>query len=132
MTLRIRAVAVKQLPETLDAKQGRIFFSELESCMNVDRPCLVLDCSRVRRLDSSAVHLLLCCLEEAMKRNGDVKLSAIPAGASAVLELSGIDRLFEVYATNAEAVNSFRRLPVDVNAVMGLGAKSHRQTENAA
>jgi anti-anti-sigma factor len=134
MTLRIRAVAVKQLPETLDAKQGRLFFSELESCLNVDRPCLVLDCSKVRRLDSSAVHLLLCCLEEAMKRNGDVKLAAIPAGASAVLELSGIDRLFEVYATNAEAVSSFRRLPLDVNAVMSSGIGAHRQaqTENAA
>lgn len=132
MTLRIRPVAVKQLPETMDAKQGRLFFSELESCMNVDRPSLVLDCSRVRRLDSSAVHLLLCCLEEAMKRNGDVKLSAIPAGASAVLELAGIDRLFEVYATNAEAVSSFRRLPVDVNSLMGHAATSHRQSENAA
>ena len=132
MTLRIRAVAVKQLPETLDARQGRLFFSELESSMNVDRPCLVLDCSRVRHLDSSAVHLLLCCLEEAMKRNGDVKLSAIPSGASAVLELSGIDRLFEVYATNAEAVSSFRRLPLDVNAVMGLSANAHHRTENAA
>ena len=132
MTLRIRPVAVKQLPETLDAKQGRLFFSELESCMNVDRPCLVLDCSKVRLLDSSAVHLLLCCLEEAMKRNGDVKLAAIPAGATAVLELSGIDRLFEVYDTNAEAVSSFRRLPVDVASLTAVGGGSRRQNEHAA
>jgi anti-anti-sigma regulatory factor len=132
MTLRIRPVAVKQLPEILDAKHGRLFFRELESCLNVDRPCLVLDCSKVRRLDKSAVHLLLCCLEEAMKRNGDVKLAAIPAGASAVLELAGIERLFEVYASNAEAVSSFRRLPLDVNSVTGLSANAHRQSENAA
>jgi anti-sigma B factor antagonist len=132
MTLRIRPVAVKQLPEKLDAKQGRLFFSELESCMNVDRPCLVLDCSKVRLLDSSAVHLLLCCLEEAMKRNGDVKLAAIPSGASAVLELSGIDRLFEVYGTNAEAVSSFRRLPVDVASLTAVGVGSRRQAEHAA
>jgi anti-sigma B factor antagonist len=132
MTLRTRAVAVKQLPETLNAKQGRRFFSELESCINVDRPCLVIDCSRVLLLDTSAVHLLLCCLEEAMKRNGDVKLAAVPEGATAVLELTGIDRLFEIYDTSAEAVNSFRRMPMDVASVVGRSAGSQRQAENAA
>ena len=132
MTLRIRPVAVKQLPEKLDAKQGRLFFSELESCMNVDRPCLVLDCSRVRLLDSAAVHLLLCCLEEAMKRNGDVKLAGIPAGATEVLELSGIARLFEVYDSNAEAVSSFRRLPVYLGSLTGVGVSPRRRAENAA
>ena len=100
--------------------------------MNVDRPSLVLDCSRVRLMDTSAVHLLLCCLEEAMKRNGDVKLAAVPAGATAVLELSGIDRLFEIYDTPAEAVSSFRRLPLDLAAMMSLGSSSPRPSENAA
>jgi anti-anti-sigma factor len=132
MTLRNRAVAVKQLPESLNAKQGRRFFSELESCINVDIPCLVLDCSKVLLLDTSAVHLLLCCLEEAMKRNGDVKLAAVPAGATAVLELSGIDRLFEIYDTTAEAINSFRRIPMDVASVAARGSGSRRQSENAA
>jgi anti-sigma B factor antagonist len=131
MTLRIRTVVVKQLPETLNAKVGRLFFSELESCMNVDRPCLVLDCSKVRKMDSSAVHLMLCCLEEALKRNGDVKLAAIPAGATTILELSGIDRLFEIFDTNADAVNSFSRPPVDAASHPGVARTSHRASENA-
>jgi hypothetical protein len=54
--------------------------------------------------------LLLCCLEEAMKRNGDVKLAAIPAGAEATVELI---RLFEIFETSADAVKSFR-LPLEV------------------
>jgi anti-anti-sigma regulatory factor len=131
MTLRIRTVAVKQLPEVLNAKQGRLFFKELESCVNVDRPCLVLDCSKLRRMDSSVVHLMLCCLEEALKRNGDVKLAAIPAGATAILELSGIDRLFEVFDTTADAVSSFSRPPVDMVAHLGVARTSHRPAENA-
>jgi len=92
----------------------------------------VLDCSRVRAFDQSAAHLLLCCLEEAMKRNGDVKLAGISAATSAVLELSGLDRLFETYDTNTEAVNSFRRPPMDVAALAGLGAKSRQPSEHAA
>jgi ABC-type transporter Mla MlaB component len=109
MTIRLRVVKVKQLPEKLSVKQGRIFFREVEKCMNVDRPCIVLDCSHVRQLDRSVVHLLLCCLEEAMKRNGDVKLAAIPSGAKAALELSC---LFEIFDTTADAVKSFR-LPIE-------------------
>jgi anti-anti-sigma regulatory factor len=44
--------------------------------MNNDRAYIVLDCSKVGVMDRSAIYLLLCCLEEAMKRNGDVKLAA--------------------------------------------------------
>jgi anti-sigma B factor antagonist len=109
MTIRGRAVTVKQLPEQLSVKQERVFFREVESSMNVDRPCLVLDCSHVRRLDGSVIHLLLCCLEEAIKRNGDVKLAALPAGAEAAAALT---RLFEIFDTTADAVKSFR-LPME-------------------
>jgi anti-anti-sigma factor len=77
--------------------------------MNVDRPSIVFDCSKVSQMDGSAITLLLSCLEEAMKRNGDVKLAGISAEAKAMLELSAADRLFEIYDTAAEAASSFRR-----------------------
>lgn len=111
MTLRRRVVAVKQVPERMNERLGRLFFNELESCMNVDRPSIVFDCSRVLQMDSVAIYFLLCCLEEAIKRNGDVKLAAISAEARMMLELSGADRLFEICDTNAEAVSSFRQPP---------------------
>jgi anti-sigma B factor antagonist len=109
MTIRGRAVTVKQLPEQLSVKQERAFFREVESSMNVDRPCIVLDCCHVRQLDGSVIHLLLCCLEEAIKRNGDVKLAALPSGAEAAAALT---RLFEIFDTTADAVKSFR-LPME-------------------
>jgi len=111
MTLQACKVVVKQVPEMVNKECGRRFFKELESCMNIDRPSIVFDCSRVRKMDKAAVYLLLCCLEEAMKRNGDVKLAGIPSGARAQLELIGAHRLFEMFDTEAEAVNSFRRVP---------------------
>jgi anti-sigma B factor antagonist len=132
MTIRMHTVAVKELPETLNAKRGRLFFDELESCVNVDRPRLVLDCSNVQQMDSSALHLLLCCLEEAMKRNGDVKLAGIREGARIVLALTGLDRLFEIYETNADAVNSFRRLSVGTVSHMSAPHNMIRPSENAA
>jgi anti-anti-sigma regulatory factor len=99
-----------QLPERLGGKEGRSFLREVEDRMNMERPYLVLDCSAVSHLDNSVVHLLLRCLEEAMKRNGDVKLAGIPLMTDGVPGLTGTGRLFEIFDTTADAVNSFHQL----------------------
>jgi anti-sigma B factor antagonist len=131
MSIRMHAVAVKQLPEKLNAKQARLFFDEMESWFNVDHPRIVLDCSRVHSMDRSAMHLLLCCLEEAMKRNGDVKLARIPEDAKASLTQMGLIGLFEVFDTNADAVESFHR-PRTHAASHGNLAGAQRPSTNAA
>jgi anti-anti-sigma regulatory factor len=113
MTVRIRPVTVMQLPERLGVKEGRSFLREVENRMNMERPYLVLDCSAVSHLDNSVVHLLLRCLEEAMKRNGDVKLAGIPLLTEGVPGLTGTSRLFEIFDTTADAVNSFHQLPFE-------------------
>ena len=113
MAIQSGRAVVKHLPATLSREQQRLFFTEVESCFNTDRPCIVLDCSKVRQIDRSVIHLLLCCLEEAIKRNGDVKLAAVPPRARSALKLTGVDMLFEIFDTNVEAVNSFRGLSVE-------------------
>ena len=131
MTIQIRAVAVKQLPEKLSVRQGRRFLREMVRCMNVDRPRIVLDCSNVRQMDRPLIHVLLCCLEEAMKRNGDVRLAAIPPGAGAILESTGADRLFDIFDTAAEAENSFHQVPADAVPRTFMTERSQR-SESAA
>lgn len=78
--------------------------------MNDDRPRLVLDCTNVLEADRLVVHLLLRCLEEAMKRNGDVKLAAIRPETKSTLERIGASRLFEIFDTTDAAVASFFRM----------------------
>jgi anti-anti-sigma factor len=109
-----RPVVVKQLPEKLSVEQGRRFFLEVEPCLMGDRPRMVLDCSQLRHLDSAGIQVLLHCLEEAMKRNGDVKLAAIPPAAAEILALTGVDQLFEAFDNTFDAVNSFYQFPADV------------------
>jgi anti-anti-sigma factor len=111
MMIKMRPVTVHQVPEQVTAEEERAFLRELESYVEVDRPRLVLDCSRLRLMDNAAIHLLLSCLEEAMKRKGDVKLASLRPGAEAMLRFSGADRLFESYTTTADAVRSYRERP---------------------
>jgi anti-anti-sigma regulatory factor len=113
MTIRRRPVNVIQLPERLSRREVQTFIRELGDCMNMSRPWLVLDCSNVRHLDKSVGHLLLHCLEEAIKRNGDVKLAGIPPAADAGLGFPGTNRLFEIFDTTADAVDSFYQLSFD-------------------
>ena len=110
MRHRTAAFEVKEFPGALNTPQGRLFLGEVQSYLHDERPCIVLDCSKIDQMDRPSIQLLLCCLEEAIKRNGDVKLAAVPAGAKSTLKLAGVDRIFEIFDTNAEAVNSFRRL----------------------
>jgi anti-sigma B factor antagonist len=81
--------------------------------MDPSRPRIVLDCCKLRQLDKPTIYLLLCSLEEAVKRNGDIKLGAIPAGGSAIFDLPGLDGLFEDFDTISGAIDSFQRLPLD-------------------
>lgn len=107
------AVEVKQFPETLNTKRSRLFLGEVKTLMNQKCSGIVLDLSKVGEMNRAAVFLLLCCLEEAMKLNGNVKLAGIPSAAKDVLKTTGVGRLFETFATNDDALRSFRSLPVE-------------------
>lgn len=110
MNLPERAVIVKELPRDCNGVHGRRFLCELVHAMAKEvRPAVVLDCSRAHRIDRSALQLFLCCLEEAMKRNGDVRLARVHQDAWPVLESAGIGHLFRRFETAAEAVLSYRR-----------------------
>jgi anti-sigma B factor antagonist len=108
-TMRTRAVTVRKLPPKLDGKRAQVFLRELEECLSARKPAVVLDCSGVRGLSRDELWLMLCCLEQAMKRNGDVRLAALSRETRAALDDSGVGRLFKSYETSAEAIASFQR-----------------------
>ena len=109
MDARNRTVMVELLPEKANKQQASGLLREITRGMSANRPCVVLDCSHVRQLDRPTTYLLLCCLEQALMRNGDVKLAALPPAAKANLQGTALNRLFEVYETTTDAVNSFRQ-----------------------
>jgi anti-sigma B factor antagonist len=113
-----KPVVVKQLPETVSAQQSQAFYRELEPVLEADRPRLVFDFSNVRSFDSAGVELLLRCMEEAMKRNGDLKLAALSPQLAVILEMTRVDRLFEIFDNCNDAVESFHRFsPASMQSV---------------
>jgi anti-sigma B factor antagonist len=128
MALELRTVTVRQLPGSINREQEWAFLEEIKMSLYVERPRIVLNCSRLRVFDPSSLQLLLCCLEEAMKRNGDVRLSSVTEPARAMLESVGIGKLFKIYDSDNEAVKSFQRprvaMPLGVaNAIGSMDAE---------
>lgn len=107
-----RPVIVMQVPERLYEMEAEVFRNELKSMLEAERPRVVLDCSDVKDIDSKGVDMLLHCMDEAMKRDGDVKLAAVGPGSAVILEMMKVDRLFEMFDTTDEAVESFHALPL--------------------
>jgi anti-anti-sigma regulatory factor len=107
--MRERAVIVRHLSETFDGSRKSLFFSEIKACLDVDRPCLVIDCSQLTQFNKQTLLLLLECLEQAMKRNGDVRLAGVSSQAREALQAAGADALFSIFETKGDAIASFQR-----------------------
>ena len=102
-----RPVVVKRMPEKVNSRESRKFLVDVQPFLNADRPQLVFDLSLVKQLDAAGVEMLLHCVSEVMKRDGDLKLASLSPQAAMVLELTRTDRLFEIYETSTDAARSF-------------------------
>lgn len=107
MDINSRPVVVKRMPERLNSRTAREFFRDVHAFLHADRPQLVLDLSQVVQLDAAGVEMLLRCMSEAHKRDGDVKLASLSDQSAVVLELTRTERLFEIYETSTDAARSF-------------------------
>ena len=106
-------VVVMQVPEVLKVSEVHEFMQELGPLLESNRPRIVLDLSQVRSMESAGVEMLLRCLEEVLKRDGDLKLAALSPEAEVILELMRVARVFETFATCEDAVRSFNAIPAD-------------------
>lgn len=102
-----RPVVVKRIPERLNAPASKKFLSEVAPFLRSDRPQLVFDLSQVKQMDAAGVDMLLHCLNQTMKRDGDVKLASLSPQAAVVLEMTRTERLFEIYQNSTDAVRSY-------------------------
>lgn len=106
-------VVVMQVPEEMNVGAVNKFMLEVKPLLEANRPRMVLDCSQIRTIDSAGVEALLQCLEEALKRDGDLKLASLSPQSEVILELMRVARVFETFETCDLAVRSFNGVPVN-------------------
>ena len=132
MSMRKRAVRVHQVPEQMTGRRERSFLRDLQRDAETERPRFVLDCSMVESMDHATINLLLSCLEEVMKCNGDIRLASLSPEAALALQLAGVNRLFETYATTESAVQSFQKRPISLAPLTADAGEFDDVSEHAA
>jgi anti-sigma B factor antagonist len=97
-------VAVVVVPvDQLDASNVAEFKRDIAPLLQTHRD-LVLDLSRLRFVDSSGLGAILSCLRQLTAKSGDLKLCGMVPPVRTVFELVRMHRIFDIYATQDEAV----------------------------
>jgi anti-sigma B factor antagonist len=96
-----------KLPERLTGREARWFAAKLDHELIHDRPRIIVDFSEVKQMDSYALDTILACLVEISKRDGVIRLAGMSPEAAIVLELTRMDRIFEMFPAMTEAAPSY-------------------------
>ena len=104
------AIMIK-LPEVFGGKEARKLGRELKSKIGTEKPCVVVDLSRVKKIDLAGLEGLLHCMDEVARQDGALQIGGISPEAATVLELARLDRLFQKFATFPAEAASFAFTP---------------------
>lgn len=91
---RVDSSTAGQLGEVLNEQLERV-------------PNLVVDLSKVEYISSAGLRELVAALKRARTAGGDVRLSAPSEQVSEVLQLAGMDAVFQIFDDPIDAVGSF-------------------------
>jgi len=103
-----------KLPEVFGVKEARKLRRELKTKLASERPCVVVDLSRVKKIDLSGLEGLLNCMEEVAKQDGSLTLGGISPEAAVMLELTRMSGLFQKFPA-AQPVGAPITVPTTVS-----------------
>ena len=122
------AVCVAAPVGEIDVATAPLLKSRLVALLDGGFTRFVLDLSGVRYLDSTGLGVLIGFVRR-LNGDGQMTLAHAPGPVLALLELTGLDASFEVFATNEDALAHLRgnrqvapRLSSDASIVVGLAA----------
>jgi anti-sigma B factor antagonist len=97
---------VEIVSENLDASNERGFKQDMAPVLESDLR-VALDLSQLQFVDSSGLGAILACLRRVNARGGDLKLYGMTRPVRALFELVRMHRVFEIYNSRDEVVESF-------------------------
>lgn len=112
MVMEINASEMKrvQLFEVIgrvDSSNATELGSAMDRVVDDGRNNLVLDLSGVEYMSSAGLREMVRVLKRVKRGGGDLRIANPSDRVKEVLELAGLDTIFEIYPTQVEAVGSF-------------------------
>ncbi len=101
------SVIVARLEGELDAENVAVLSEFFETGPGSDYVQFVFDLSGLEYIDSSGLGAFVKRMKEARKKGGDVKFVAPSEDVRKVLELTRLDRVFDIRESSEEARENF-------------------------
>ncbi len=110
MALKTRSagsVAILELDGRFDAHVTPPVVQRLEQAASTSPAQVVVNLTGVHFVDSTALAALVKGMKRCRQQNGDLYLCGLQQPVRIIFELTRLDKAFEIYATEAEAVTAF-------------------------
>ena len=99
-------VTVMQLPDLSDPSAHRSFLREVKKFMDSSRqPRLIVDLSTVGQIGPESIDLLLECVDQAERSDGEVSVAGASRETEVILELTQATSVLNIFPSVLEAAN---------------------------
>lgn len=88
----------------IDLDSSREFKEKINELLEAGSKLMVLDLAGVRFIDSSGLGVLVVSLKSAAEHDSSIRLACAQPAVEKVLQLAGLDRIFIMSETVAEAL----------------------------
>lgn len=103
----VKRVVLFEVTGRVDSSNASELGAELDKVVDVGQNKLVVDLSGVKYMSQAGLRELVRVLKEVKDTGGDLRIANPSPRVTEVLELGGLDTIFEIYPTQVEAVGSF-------------------------
>ncbi len=102
----LKRVDVVKVAGRVDSNSAPDLEKNLQQLWESGRNQIVLDLEDVDYLSSAGLRVMVTALKTVKRNNGDLRLACPSSRVSEVLQLAGLNSIFEVYPTQVDAVGS--------------------------
>ncbi len=106
-TSELKRVTLFEINGSIDSTNATELGEALSAAIDAGRTQIVLDLKQVEYMSSAGLRELVNALKKVKRGTGDLRLASVSPRVLEVLELSGLDTIFQIYESQVEAVGSF-------------------------
>ena len=103
-----RDVLILSADGGIDSASAEALVSELATLVEAGARKLIVDCSRIGYISSVGIAMLVRLHKKLAERGGDVKLAALDSRVARLIELVGLERIFQIFSNVDEARQAFK------------------------
>jgi anti-sigma B factor antagonist len=100
-------VTLVEVSGRIDSMNANQLGEALSSEINSGHTHMVLDLANVEYMSSAGLREIVSALKKVRSSTGDVRLAQPSSRVREVLEMAGLDTIFQIFGTLVEAVGSF-------------------------